>query len=226
MTTSGQTRRDSQKGKKDFSRHQGFTIIELMVVIAIVAVITAFALPSYRTLIEKRQVTSGAEQISAFLSAAQMEAIKRNEQIAIWRDLAEECMGFYSYDPANPRNDCDCTLNDPDATDACAIDELGDGAMGLHVLNKSQLNSNSNPLNKPFQITAINLGGGDELVIFDPVRGMLVPDDRVLMPLEVKLLSKHETYALNVQLAATGRVTVCSDMTVADIKVPSYDECG
>jgi hypothetical protein len=45
------------------------------------------------------------------------------------------------------------------------------------------------------------------------------------MPLELKMLSKHETYALNVQLTATGRVTVCSDMTVADINVPGYDDC-
>jgi prepilin-type N-terminal cleavage/methylation domain-containing protein len=85
MKTFGQTRRDPQKGKKEFSTNRGFTIIELMVVIAVVAIITSFALPSYRTLIEKRSVTSGAQQISAFFSAAKMEAIKRNEMIAILR---------------------------------------------------------------------------------------------------------------------------------------------
>ena len=55
MKTFGKTRRDPQKGKKEFSTHKGFTIIELMVVIAVIAIITSFALPSYRTLIEKRQ---------------------------------------------------------------------------------------------------------------------------------------------------------------------------
>ncbi len=218
MTTFGSIRRDSQKGKNGFSKHKGFTLIELMVVIGIVAIITSLAFPSYRTLIEKRQVTSGAEQISAFLSAAKMEAVKRNEQIAIWRNLSEACMGFYSYDPANPRDSCDCTLTDPDTANACAIDEYGDGtAMGLRVFN-------NNLLNKPVNITAIDLGGGDDLVIIDPVRGMLVADDTVQMPLELKILSKHETYSLNVQVSATGRVKICNDPSAA-INVPGFKQC-
>jgi prepilin-type N-terminal cleavage/methylation domain-containing protein len=221
MKTFGQTRRDPQKGKNGFSTHKGFTLIELMVVIAVVAIITSFALPSYRTLIEKRQVTSGAQQITAFISAAKMEAIKRNEMIAIYTDFDAACMGFYSYDPADPRLSCDCTLMNPGLDDACAIDEFNDdSAMALHVLNDTVLN-------KPVNITAMDiLGRDDDLVIFDPIRGMLVFDDAVApMPLELKLLSKHETYALKVQLTAAGRVTVCSDMTVADINVPGYDDC-
>ena len=69
------------------------------------------------------------------------------------------------------------------------------------------------------------LGRADNLIIFDPIRGMLVFDDQVFpMPLEAKLLSKHETYALNVRLTAAGRVTICSDIN-ADINVPGYDVC-
>lgn len=222
MKTFGKTRRDPQKGKNGFSKYRGFTLIELMVVIAIVAIITSFALPSYRTLIEKRQVTSGAQQISAFLSSAKMEAIKRNEKVAVSTNTAGEwCMGFIAYE-ANESDvgaDCDCTLTDPAAAGACAVDEFGDGTMVLRVLRGSQLN-------KPVNMTAIDLGGGDDMVVFDPIRGMLVADDTVPMPLEMKLLSKHETYALNIQLTATGRVTICSDMTVADINVPGYDDCG
>ena len=83
MPTTAQTRKDPQKGKKEFSKNKGFTLIELMIAVAVIAVITSLALPSYRSLIEKRQVTSGAEQLSAFLSAAQTEAIKRNQEVAI-----------------------------------------------------------------------------------------------------------------------------------------------
>jgi len=218
MKTSEYTRRDPQKGKKEFSTSKGFTIIELMVVIAVIAIVTSFALPSYRTLIEKRQVTSGAQQFAAFLSSAKMESVKRNEMIAIWRDASNECMGFYVYELDNPRTNCDCTKILPGDTNACTIDEFGDGVMKLHVLNNSLLN-------KPVNVTAINLGGGDNLVIFDPVRGMLVADDTVSLPMEAKLLSKHQTYGLNVRLLATGRVTVCSDTSQADIVVPGFDKC-
>jgi hypothetical protein len=160
--------------------------------------------------------------MSAFLSSAKMEAIKRNEMIAIWRDEANQCMGYFSFDPGVvPPPTCDCTLLDPDADGACAIDEFGDGTgMSLRVMNNSVLN-------KPVDIAAIDLGGGDELVVFDPIRGMLVPDDTVAMPLEVKMLSDDETYALNVRLSATGRVTICSDMSEPDtIVVPGFDACA
>jgi hypothetical protein len=86
---------------------------------------------------------------------------------------------------------------------------------------------NNSVLNKPVDIAAIDLGCGDELVVFDPIRGMLVPDDTVAMPLEVKMLSDDETYALNVRLSATGRVTICSDMSEPDtIVVPGFDACA
>ena len=222
MKTSAHTRRDPQKGKKEFSTVNGFTIIELMVVIAVVAVISSFALPSYQTMIEKRHVSSGAQQFSAFFSSAKMEAIKRNEMIAIYTDVSEACMGFFIYDAddASPRTDCDCTLTDPDASNACAIDEFGDGGMALRVLDDSVLN-------KPVNITDIDIAGrADDLVIFDPIRGMLVFDGAVApIPMELKMLSKYDTYGLNVRLTATGRVTVCSDISTAVIAVPGFDEC-
>ena len=170
MKTSAHTRRDPQKGKKEFSTRNGFTIIELMVVVAVVAIISSFALPSYQTMIEKRNVSSGAQQFSAFFSAAKMEAIKRNEMIAVYTDVGDACMGFFIYDPddATPRTECDCTLTDPDNVNACAIDEFGDGGMALRVLDDSVLN-------KPINITDIDIAGrADDLVIFDPIRGMLV----------------------------------------------------
>ena len=83
MPNSAQTRREPQKGKNGFSAQKGFTLIELLIAVAIMAIVASLALPSYRSIVEKRQVTSGAEQLSAFLSAAQTEAIKRNQEVSI-----------------------------------------------------------------------------------------------------------------------------------------------
>ena len=222
MKTSAHTRRDPQKGKKEFSTSKGFTIIELMVVIAVIAIISSFALPSYQSLIEKRNLTSGAQQFSAFFSAAKMEAIKRNEQIAIFTDVDNACMGFFSYDPdaTTPRTSCDCTETDPDQSDACALDEFGDGGMALRILN-------ADLINKPINITDIDIAGrADDLVIFDPIRGMLVFDSAVApLPMELKMLSEKDTYGLNVRLTATGRVSVCTDTSQADIAVPGFEDC-
>jgi prepilin-type N-terminal cleavage/methylation domain-containing protein len=219
MTTRAQSRRDPQKGKKGFSKNKGFTVIELMVAVAVIAIITSLAFPSYRTLIEKRDVTSGAEQLSAFLSSARMESVKRNEQIAVYR-MGQQCIGFFSYDRDDPRTECNCLQTDPTQADACAIDEFRDGtAMRLHALNLEAMN-------KPVQVTDITMGGGDNLVIFDPIRGTLVADDVVAMPLEVQMKSREDTYGLSVRISATGRVSVCTETVGVDYAVPGFDECN
>ena len=68
MTNRALVRRDPQKGKKGFSNQKGFTVIELLIVVAVIAIIASLALPSYRAIIEKRQVTSAAERLTAVLS--------------------------------------------------------------------------------------------------------------------------------------------------------------
>ena len=83
MPSRAHSRKDPLKGKKEFSTNKGFTLIEVMIVIGVVAILASLALPSYRTILEKRQVTSGAEQISAFISAVQFEAVKRGEPLAV-----------------------------------------------------------------------------------------------------------------------------------------------
>ncbi|MCH8227528.1 MAG: prepilin-type N-terminal cleavage/methylation domain-containing protein, partial [Proteobacteria bacterium] len=81
MLSQTQLRRDPHRKGKGIPASDGFTVIELMLVLVVVGSIVALALPSYSTVLEKRQVTSGAEQLSAFLSTAQLEAVKRNENI-------------------------------------------------------------------------------------------------------------------------------------------------
>ena len=82
MPTQATSRRDPRNTGKGISIHHGFTVIELMISLGVLAVITSLALPSYRTIMEKRQVTSGAEQLGAFLSSAQLESVKRNQCVA------------------------------------------------------------------------------------------------------------------------------------------------
>jgi prepilin-type N-terminal cleavage/methylation domain-containing protein len=202
--------RDPQLGKNGFSTTSGFTsgftLIELMVVIAVVAIITSFALPSYRTIIEKRQVTSGAEQLGAFLSAVQIEAVKRSENITVSYDFTDStdwCVGIASGTAA-----CDCSDTTVDGD--CRIDGQ------LRIFHPENLNY-------PGALSGV---AGDGAFVFDPARG-LVYDDSSLAgydSAEMQFLSDDETYALNVQVSATGRVKYCSDS--ADKKVPGYDVCA
>ena len=63
--------------------NSGFTMIELMIVVAIMAILIALAAPSFTPLIERWRVRDAAETLTATLYLARSEAIKRSGGITI-----------------------------------------------------------------------------------------------------------------------------------------------
>ena len=59
---------------------RGFTLLEVLIAMAIVVIGITLAFPSYKQAIERRQLSAGVEEVSALLSFAQSEAIKRGEE--------------------------------------------------------------------------------------------------------------------------------------------------
>lgn len=60
---------------------QGFSLIEMLVVIAIIAIATTLGLPSYRMWVHNTQIRNAAESIQNGLQKARAEAVKRNANI-------------------------------------------------------------------------------------------------------------------------------------------------
>lgn len=65
------------------TRQLGFTLVELMVVIAVLAVLAAIAAPSFTSLIERWRVRLVAEELEGTIYYARSEAIKRGGAITI-----------------------------------------------------------------------------------------------------------------------------------------------
>lgn len=62
---------------------RGFTLIELMVVVAVMAIVLALAIPSFQSIINANRLASGANEMIAALQTARMEAIRRNQRAEV-----------------------------------------------------------------------------------------------------------------------------------------------
>lgn len=69
-------------------RHVGFTILELMVSLAVAGVLLVIAIPSFRQLIISNRLTTAANDMVAAINVARMEAVKRNASSQFCSDLA------------------------------------------------------------------------------------------------------------------------------------------
>jgi prepilin-type N-terminal cleavage/methylation domain-containing protein len=97
----------------------GFTLIELMVTVVVVAVMAALAAPSMVQFIYSARLSSAANQFQADLQIARREAIKRNAHVLMCPGTTAGACGTGSdwssgwlvcYDNSAPLNTCDSTV--------------------------------------------------------------------------------------------------------------------
>jgi type IV fimbrial biogenesis protein FimT len=65
------------------SRTHGFTTVELMIVVVIIGILTAFAAPAMTQMVRTQRVKTAAFDISASLVFARSEALKRNLAVTV-----------------------------------------------------------------------------------------------------------------------------------------------
>ena len=69
-------------------RARGFTLVELMITIAVAAVLLMIAVPSFRNITNSNRLTTAANTMVNALNTARMEAIKRNASTQFCSDSA------------------------------------------------------------------------------------------------------------------------------------------
>src|SRR5690349_18612515 len=81
----------------------GVTLIEMMVVVSIIALVTAISLPSISAGIDSVRMASASESVAAFLNAAVTRTERRQQAMAIVISPKENRIMLYSGEPGYQR---------------------------------------------------------------------------------------------------------------------------
>lgn len=178
-------------------RKAGFSLIELMVVVAVLAIIVTIAAPNLQIFIDKNRVVGAAEAVYNQVQQARSEAVKQSASMEmVFSDETAWCSGF-SRQGATP---CDCT-DDLDGEAPCGI--LADGqTMVLKVLKGADYRG----------VTMVDVAVAS--IVFDGVRGTTGMDESVTLQSEMGR-------QMQVEINPLGRVRLCSP----NGSVGGYPEC-
>ncbi len=99
----------------DFAHHrttrpaQGFTLVELMVTVAVIGILAMIAVPSMTSLVSTSRVKGQSEEVTSLMQVARSEAIRRNQRVTACASAAgTTCSAsagrfvVFSANPANP----------------------------------------------------------------------------------------------------------------------------
>lgn len=183
--------------------NRGFTILELMIVLVIVAIGVALAVPTYQDVVQRRETMAKAEGLAALLAFAQSEAMKYNQMISVqltWNNKDDWCIG------ANEGNTgCDCEEVDTTAGNYCSLNDVP-----KIITSATQTRS------------SMSTHSVDTTLVFDPIRGTMAAAD-LLNDHSFTMRSDNNNWVVRVDVGVTGRIRICNPES--DKAIPGYKVC-
>ncbi|MFD2111466.1 GspH/FimT family pseudopilin [Thiorhodococcus fuscus] len=127
----------------------GFTLLELLVTFAVIAILLTVALPSMRAMLQRNHLKAAAQSIAEDLQWTRSESIKRNRELQVRFDSDRETWCYGIGETENTACDCQPTAA---PSDACALKRVS-GADYPNVTLAATFNTTQF---KPRRATAIN----------------------------------------------------------------------
>jgi len=179
-------------------RQRGFTLFDLMIAVAILAMIFTFAVPAMTNGVEKRNTTSVAENIYSQIQMARSESIARSQPVFMNLSAGADWAIGFSTD-----QNCDPTDDDP----ACTLpDTDGNNAITHRVTFSDHPN--------------ITVATTANQITFMPQRGTATAAT-------INITSSGSVgYVMTVNVGLLGQVSLCSSNTDLSKYVTGYRACN
>jgi prepilin-type N-terminal cleavage/methylation domain-containing protein len=177
---------------------QGFTLLELMMAVVVLAVALVMAVPAMTTMAERRQTMAAVERIYSELQQARSLAVARSQPIFMNINPGDDWALGISNNAL-----CDPADNVP----ACSIPDL----------------ANNNPVTHRFSATDndnVRVNASGNQITFFSQRGTATPANIVVSSLG------EIGYVVNILVRPLGQISICSPNTDPSRHLTSYRVCG
>ena len=86
-------------------KRNGFTLIELMVTLAVAAILLTIGVPSFQYILQSNRVSTQTNELITGISAARSEAVRRNQDVRLIPNDGDWEEGFQIEVPSLPDNE-------------------------------------------------------------------------------------------------------------------------
>ena len=199
------------------SRHHrsGFTLIELMVTLAVVVIVTLLALPSFNAFRQRAALRAATDQVQSFWDQSRFEAAKRNQMVKVGVNTSGSyfCLGAATTTDPDDTTPCDCfTAN------ACNV-------ATFPAVPTAAFDTQAEWRDVRFIVTGgttPTLGGADEAVaVIEPRRAGLASANPAAQAGVLTFAAPKLDYRLNFRVDQFGRGLVCESNT-ATVNMSDY----
>lgn len=139
----------------------GFSLVETMIVVAIIGILSAIAVPSYQDMIERNRLKQAVEALKSDLQFSRTEAIKRSNDLRLTLIAAKWCYGI---DDGNSACDCrtagDCAIKTVDGSQfqGITLDHNNDVTFSFRRGTASAMGSTFSSINYQARVIISDVG--------------------------------------------------------------------
>ena len=193
----------------------GFTLVELMITMLILALILNYAVPAMGAFVERNRLKAAAEEVFSQIHYARTESIKQSTALSMVFSANGTDTWSFGLGPTNSAPyiaPCDTSETDASQADACVINVGGTNVFKVTINNSGDANFNN------IKMALTNSSGttiNPYRIDFDQVRGTAT-SGRIILTSESGWIIRNE-------ISPLGHVRVCSP--AGNNEISGYPAC-